>query len=106
MKGSYYGPRFAFDADYRDRVILYFGHLLRGYQSQQDKTHCVCTLEEMLDIAEREFTELAKYPARLLISGYHINNILGMMVELNLSKGQVNIGTPLQTLSFFEQRVF
>lgn len=103
MKGSYYGPRFAFDADYRDRVILYFGHLLRGYQSQQDKTHCVCTLEEMLDTAEREFTELAKYPARLLISGYHINNILGMMVELNLSKGQVNIGTPLQTLSFLSK---
>ncbi|EFO61052.1 Hypothetical protein GLP15_2931, partial [Giardia lamblia P15] len=100
MKNSYYGPRFTFDADYRDRVTLYFGHLLRSYQSNQDTIHYVCTLEEMLDTAEREFTELAKYPTRLLISGYHINNILGMMVELNLSKCQVSADTPLQPLSF------
>lgn len=100
MKGSYYGPRFAFDADYRDRVLLYFNHLLHRHQTHQDMAHYSWTFEEMLDIAEREFTDIMKYPTRLLVSGYHMNNLLGMMVELNLSSGSTTIDAPLQILSF------
>lgn len=100
MKGSYYGSKFAFDADYRDRVTLYFNHILHGYQAQRDAIQYTYTFKEMLGTAERDFTDLIKYPTRLLVSGYHMNNILGMMVELNLSKGHIKVDTPLQSLSF------
>lgn len=100
MKGNYYGAKFAFDADYRDRVTLYFNHILRNYQTQQNTAQDIHSFKEMLDIAERDFTELVKYPTRLLISEYHMNNILGVIVELNLSKGSAKIDTVLQSLSF------